>query len=51
VTDVRAQERNAQAQVSSAIQLIEQTQVIEKMLAGQLSVQLGNSLTWARSLR
>jgi conjugative transfer pilus assembly protein TraH len=51
MTDVRAQERNAQAQVSSAIQLIEQTQVIEKMLAGQLSVQLGNSLTWARSLR
>lgn len=51
ITDVRAQERNAQAQVSSAIQLIEQTQVIEKMLSGQLSVQLGNSLTWARSLR
>jgi conjugative transfer pilus assembly protein TraH len=51
MTDVRVQERNAQAQVSSAIQLIEQTQVIEKMLAGQLSVQLGNSLTWARSLR
>ena len=51
MTDVRAQERNAQAQVSSAMQLIEQTQVIEKMLSGQLSVQLGNSLTWARSLR
>jgi conjugative transfer pilus assembly protein TraH len=51
ITDVRAQEKNAQAQVSSAMQLIEQTQVIEKMLAGQLSAQLGNSLTWARSLR
>ncbi len=51
MTDVRAQEKNAQAQVSSAMQLIEQTQVIEKMLSGQLSVQLGNSLTWARSLR
>jgi hypothetical protein len=51
ITDVRAQQRNAQVQVSNAMQLIEQTQVIEKMLSGQLSVQLGNSLNWARSLR
>lgn len=51
MTDVRAQEKNAQAQVNSAMQLIEQSQFLEKTLAGQLSVQLGNSLTWARSLR
>jgi conjugative transfer pilus assembly protein TraH len=51
ITDVRAQQRNAQVQVSSAMQLIEQTQIIEKMLSGQLSAQLGNSLNWARSLR
>lgn len=49
--DVREQQKNAQVQVSYAIQLIEQTQVIEKMLSGQLSAEVGNSLTWARSLR
>jgi len=51
MTDVREQQKNAQVQVSNAIQLIEQTQVLEKMLSGQLSAQVGNSLTWARSLR
>jgi conjugative transfer pilus assembly protein TraH len=51
MADVRNQQKNAQVQVSNAIQLIEQTQVIEKMLSGQLSAQLGNSLNWARSLR
>lgn len=51
MTDIREQQKNAQVQISNAIQLIEQTQVLEKMLAGQLSAQVGNSLTWARSLR
>ncbi len=51
MVDVRAQEKNAEVQISRTIQLIEQTQVIEKMLSGQLSAQLGNSLNWARSLR
>ncbi|MHB1948313.1 MAG: conjugal transfer protein TraH [Gammaproteobacteria bacterium] len=51
MTDVREQQKNAQVQVSQAIQLIEQTQVLEKMLSGQLSAEVGNSLTWARSLR
>lgn len=51
MTDVREQQKNAQVQVSNAIQLIEQTQVLEKMLSGQLSAEVGNSLTWARSLR
>ena len=51
MSNVRSQEKTAQVQVSNAIQLIEQTQVIEQMLSGQLSAQLGNSLTWARSLR
>lgn len=50
ISDVRAEERNAQNKISMAMQLVEQTQVLEQMLAGQLSVQLGNSLTWARSL-
>lgn len=51
LSDVRAEERSAQNKISQAMQLIEQSQVLEQMLAGQLSVQLGNSLTWARSLR
>jgi len=51
LSDVRTEERNAQNKISQAFQLIEQSQVLEQMLAGQLSSQLGNSLTWARSLR
>tara|TARA_R110000868_G_scaffold380821_3_gene647121 strand:- start:861 stop:2261 length:1401 start_codon:yes stop_codon:yes gene_type:complete len=50
ISDVRAEERNAQNKISMAMQLVEQTQVLEQMLAGQLSAQLGSSLTWARSL-
>lgn len=50
INDVRAEERNAQTRISMAMQLVEQTQVLEQMLAGQLSSQLGNSLTWAKSL-
>lgn len=50
MSDVRAEERNAQNKISMAMQLVQQTQVLEQMLAGQVSVQLGNTLTWARSL-
>jgi conjugative transfer pilus assembly protein TraH len=48
--DVRNEQKNAQNKISQAFQLIEQSQMLEQMLAGQLSAQLGNSLTWARSL-
>ncbi len=51
MSDVRTEQRNAQNKISMAMQLIEQSQVLEQMLAGQLSAQLGSSLTWARSLR
>lgn len=51
MNDVRAEERIAQNKISQAFELIQQSQVLERMLAGELSVQLGNSLTWARSLR
>lgn len=51
MSDVRFEEKNTQNKISMAMQLIEQSQVLEQMLAGQLSAQLGNSLTWARSLR
>ena len=50
INDVRTEERNAQNKISMTMQLIEQTQVLEQMLAGQLSSRLGNSLTWAKSL-
>jgi conjugative transfer pilus assembly protein TraH len=51
LSDVRSEERNSQNKISQAFQLIQQSQMLEQMLAGQLSSQLGNSLTWARSLR
>jgi len=50
ISDVKSEQKNAQNKMSQALQLIEQTQMIEQMLAGQLSAQLGNALTWARSL-
>lgn len=48
--DVRVEQKNAQVQISLVMQLIEQTQVIEQMLAGELSTQLSNNLEWARGL-
>lgn len=51
LADVRAEERSTQNKISQTFQLIEQSQVLEQMLAGQLSSQLGNSLMWARSLK
>lgn len=51
LADVRAEEHNAQNKISQAFQLIQQSQLLEQMLAGQLSSQLGSSLTWARTLR
>lgn len=51
LAEVRAEERNAQTKISQAFNLVQQSQVLEQMLAGQLSVQVGNSLTWAKSMR
>lgn len=51
LSDVRSEQRNTQTQISQAFDLIQQSQVLEQMLAGQLSVQVGNSLTWAKSMR
>ncbi len=50
MSDVRAEERNSQNKINMAMQLIEQSQVLEQMLAGQLSAQVGNSMNWANSL-
>lgn len=51
MANLRVEQQNAQTQLSQAMQLIEETQVIEQMLSGQLSTQVGNALTWARTLR
>lgn len=51
LSDVRSEQRNAQTKISQAFDLVQQAQVLEQMLAGQLSVQVGNSLTWAKSMR
>lgn len=48
---VRNEEKNTYAKINMAAQLIEQTQVMEKMLAGNLSSNLINTLTWAQNLR
>lgn len=48
---VRAAQRNAFSQISLSTQLINQTQTIEQMLAGELSSQMSNTLQWADRLR
>ncbi len=50
-TNVRAAQTNAFSQISMAAQLINQTQTIEQMLAGELSSQMSNTLQWADRLR
>lgn len=48
---VQAIQKTAYSQISMSNQLIQQTQTIEQMLAGQLSTQLGNTLSWAKGLK
>ncbi len=48
---VRSTQSNATSQISLAAQLINQTQTIEQMLAGELSSQMSNTLQWADKLR
>ena len=48
---VRSAQRNATSQISMAAQLINQTQTIEQMLAGELSSQMSNTLQWADRLK
>lgn len=47
---VRGAQRNAYSQMAISVQLIQQTQTIERMLAGQLSTELANTLSWAKGL-
>jgi conjugative transfer pilus assembly protein TraH len=51
LTELREEQKNAYSRMSMSIQLIEKTQMIEKMLAGDLSTQLGDSLSWAKGLK
>jgi len=44
-------QHNAYQQVTMSLQLIEQTQTIEKMLAGSLSSQLSSNLAWANNMK
>lgn len=46
----RAEQKSAYSQITITTQLIQQTQMIEQMLAGQLSSQLSQTLSWARGM-
>lgn len=48
---LREAQKTAYSRMAMSIQLIQQTQVIERMLAGDLSSDLANSLSWARGLK
>lgn len=48
---LRESQKTAYSRMAISIQLIQQTQVIERMLAGDLSTDLANSLSWARGLK
>jgi conjugative transfer pilus assembly protein TraH len=47
---VRAAQGNAYKQVNLSLQMIQNTQAIEQMLAGQLSTELASTISWARGL-
>ena len=48
---VQALQKNAYSQMAMSNQLVQQTQTIEQMLAGQLSTQLGNTISWANGIK
>jgi conjugative transfer pilus assembly protein TraH len=48
---IRTNRQTAYHQISSTAQLIQQTQVLEQMLNGELSTTLGNNLEWARGVK
>lgn len=48
---LREEQKNAYSRMAISVQMIQQTQVIERMLAGDLSTELSNSLSWARGLK
>ncbi len=48
---IRESQKQSYSRIAMTIQLIQQTQVMERMLAGDLSTDLANSLSWARGLK
>lgn len=46
---IRAEQRNAYSQMAIAVQLIEQTKVIEHMLSSTLSARLNSNIEWAKN--
>ena len=48
---LREEQQSAYTRMSTAIQIIQETQLIERMLAGDLSTELGNTLSWAKGLK
>ena len=49
--DLSKMESTAHQRMSIAMQMIQETQTIEQMLAGELSSELNQSLEWASQLR
>lgn len=47
---LRDEQKNAYTRMATSIQLIQQTQVIERMLASDLSTELASNLSWAKGL-
>lgn len=47
---LRDEQKSAYSKMATSIQLIQQTQVIERMLASDLSTELANNLSWAKGL-
>jgi conjugative transfer pilus assembly protein TraH len=48
---IKALRKSAYEEITKMTLMIEQAQFIEKMLAGALSTELSNNLSWAKSLR
>jgi len=48
---LRESQKSAYSRMAISIQMVQQTQVIERMLAGDLSTDLANSISWARGLK
>jgi len=48
---LRSAQKDAYTRMATSIQMIQNTQVIERMMAGELSTQLANNLSWAKGLQ
>jgi len=50
IADLQNAKQSAHTRMNMSIQMIQQTQLIEKMLAGDLSTHLANSLAWVKGM-